>query len=447
MRTEGKAIDTLDEAMVSGSGQLVGEGGGSLFVNSASWTGARAVTGFVRVGVFLAIARAYGPGSLGQVSLALSTVEILRTFSEFGIDTVSIRKFAQTAPDKRGELLQTVVGSKLALAACFYCVGLGVLAVIADKKTEILLGAIASLSLFLVGAFGAFSSYLQSRFSMSRVLSATLWGSAASVVFSSFAIWARWPLALVIAALPLADGLNVAFIWRRLGVRVRARFSLSDTVRLLRESLPVGLMAVLIVMYLRLDSFFVYKFSGEAALGLYAACFRMVEPALMVPHSFAMTAYSVLSSPTRGDDSPGEVAEILFRTMWPAYAFISIASLLLVLYGRLALGLFGSSYAAALPALQILAAVLIVRTANITLTSILYSHGRYSTLARITASNLAVNIVLVMLFVPNFGIRGAACAVLLTEVWNLGAQLMAARGHLGNRCRGLSLESQNANSV
>jgi len=416
-------------------------------MNSASSTGARAVTGFVRVGVLLAIARAYGPGNFGQVSLALSTVEILRTFSEFGIDTVSIRKFAQTTPDKRGELLETVVGSKLALAACFYCVGLGFLAVIADKKAEILLGAVASLSLFFASALGAFSSYLQSHFSMSRVLSATLLGSAASVAFASFAIWARWPLVLVIGALPLADGLNVAFIWRRLGLRVRARFSLSDTARLLRESLPVGLMGVLIVLYFRLDSFFLYKFSGEAALGLYAACFRMVEPALMVPHSFAMTAYTVLSSPTRQNDSPAEVARTLFRTMWPAYAFIFIVSLLLILFGRHALAIFGSSYASALPALQILAAVLIVRTANITLTSILYSHGRYSTLAKITASNLAINIILVMLFVPIFGIRGAACAVLLTEVWNLGAQLIAARGHLGDRCRGLSLESQNADSV
>src|SRR5271155_5481200 len=52
-----------------------------LFVNSASSAGFRAIAGMTRIGILLSIARAYGPGSFGQLSLAMSLVEILRTFS------------------------------------------------------------------------------------------------------------------------------------------------------------------------------------------------------------------------------------------------------------------------------------------------------------------------------------------------------------------------------
>jgi O-antigen/teichoic acid export membrane protein len=412
-----------DKAVKCGPAQL--EKGRSLFVSSASWTGARAIAGFTRLGILLAMARVYGPGSFGQVSLAISLVEILRAFSEFGVDTISIRRFAQTAPEQRGQLLGSIIGSKVLLAICFYCLGVGALFFVTSDRAEVLIAAIAGLSLFFVSVLGAISSYLQSFFSMSRVFRSTLLSSAVSVGFAFLLIRGKASLLLVIIALPLADGLNLLLLWRRSISSFRPKFGFQGTASLLRESLPVGVMAILIILYVRLDNLFVFKLAGASALGLYSVCYRIVEPALMVPHSFSMTTYTLLSGSEHQDDGAGTVTRILAKTMWPAYAFILAATGALFLAGNWMLARFFPSYVSAYPILLVLAFTLAVRTFNITLTTVLNSRAKYSMLAKIMGVNLLVNILFVFLFVPRWGALGAAWAAVATELFNA---LMQGRG-------------------
>jgi len=388
------------------------------FLNSASWVGARTVSGLARVGILLAIARVYGPEQFGQLSLAISVVEILRAFSEFGIDTISIRKFAQTTPERRSALLAGIAGAKLLLGSCFYILGVGVLFLIADRKAEILLGAIAALTLLFVSVLGAISSYLQSFLSMSRILRTAFWSSAAAIVFAALAIAAKAPLPVVVASLPLADGINLLLLWRTSGTPLSLRFNLSETAALLRQSLPVGIMVALVVLYFRLDNIFLFKLAGAAALGLYAASYRIIEPALMVPHSFSTTAYTALAAPQYQTAGLGLLTSVLWRTMWPSFAFIAAAAVGAQLGGRVFLARFFPTYLPAYPVLMVLIYTLSVRTLNISLTAVLNSRAQYSVLTKIAVVNLLFNLGLVLVLIPRWGALGAAFAALATESLN-----------------------------
>jgi len=416
--TELRGLQALAAGIIPACRSLMNLAGDPLFVNSSSWVGARAIAGLVRVGILLAIARAYGPAEFGQLSLAISIVEILRTFSEFGVDTVSIRKFAQVAPEERIELLGGILGAKLLMATCFYCVGACVLWLVADGRTVVELGAIAGLSFFFAGALGALSSYLQSFFSMSRLLGTTLLASGTSVCFATAAIVTKSPLVWVIFALPLADLLNLYLLWRRLNTPLRIRFRVEETLSLLKESLPVGFSAVSVALYFRLDNLFVFKLAGESALGLYAVCYRIVEPVLMVPASFSITAYTYLSDKKHQRAGTGEVTQVLSRTMWPAYAFVAVVGTTLVFTGKLILARFFSGYQAAYPILVVLVLALAVRTLNLSLTAVLNSRAKYTVLAKITATSVVLNVLSVTFLVSRWGALGAAWAALLTEILN-----------------------------
>ncbi len=93
----------------------------------------------------------------------------------------------------------------------------------------------------------------------------------------------------------------------------------------LPRELPIGLMAAMVMLYFRLDNILIYKFVGSAALGLYAAGFRIVEPALMVPHAFSISLFTILSSrfERRSRRAPHRASASL-RAMWPAYLFHSV---------------------------------------------------------------------------------------------------------------------------
>ena len=394
----------------------------SLFFNSVSWVSARALSGLARGAILLAIAEHYGPKDFGEIALAISLTEIFRTISDCGLDTIAIRNFRQSAESNKINLLGAFIGTKLLLAGAGYVVAILALLTIANTSREILLGAVAGLSLLSANVVGAFSSYFQSSFSMSQVLSTTVKSVLLLIALTTISVALGWPIVAVIAALPLAEGVNAALLWGKCRERIRLRFDVREALGLLRQSLAVGVMGAMVVLYFRLDNLIIFKFCGAAALGLYATVSRIIEPLLMIPHSFSTTLYSVLSG--RGGPPGGEKVGLrsVLRTMWPSYVFAITAVVVAIGAGRYLLAYFLPKYSSAYSVLRLLVIVLLVRTANVTLTAILYSYGRYSALAKITAANLALNIGFALALIPRYGPWGAALAALLTESWNFIAQ-------------------------
>ena len=394
----------------------------SLFLNSASWVSARALSGLARTAILLAIARHYGPKDFGEIVLAISLTEIFRTISECGLDTIAIRRFRQSPESSKTTLLGAFIGTKLLLATVGYAISILALFAIANTGREILLGTVAGLSLFSANIVGAFSSYFQSSFSMSQVLSTTVRSVILLIALTAISVACGWPVVVVIAGLPAAEGVNATLLWIRCGKRIRLRFDLREALSLLGESLPIGVMGAMVILYFRLDNLIIFKFCGAAALGLYAAASRIVEPLLMIPHSFSTTLYSLFSG--RRDRNLGVRVDFrtVLRTMWPAYGFAATAVIIAIAAGHYLLAYFFPEYLSAYLVLRLLAIVLLVRTGNVTLTAILCSFGRYSTLARISAATLVINVGLAFILIPRYGPWGAALAALLTESWNCLAQ-------------------------
>jgi len=84
---------------------------------------------------------------------------------------------------------------------------------------------------------------------------------------------------------------------------------------------------------------------------------------------------------------------------------------------------FFPMYLQAYPILLILVLALVARSANMGLTSIFNSRGMYSTITRIAAINLCVNLILVLFLTIKYAALGAALAALLTEGVNTAIQL------------------------
>lgn len=390
--------------------------------NSLCGVASRAISGFSRIGILLLIAGKYGPTLFGKLALAISMMEIFRAFSEFGIDTVAIRRFSQEQASGRPRLLAQIVSTKVVAAAVCYAVSLLLMIALAGDSITLLFSVIANLSLFSANLVGAFSSYYQSQLKMSEVLPATVVSFGLYLLLSSVLIFSHVSLVAVISLLPLCELLNATLLWRKTRDIPRFHFDFSKSISLLKESLPLGCMAAMVLLYVRLDNILVFKFIGSAALGIYAAGFRLVEPALMVPHAFSMSLFTILSSRAHHSLKRKDLLAGVLHSMWPAYLFVLGAGGVLIFFGETILRHFGSSYLAAYPVLRILSVVLLPRTLNITLTSILNSRGQYSALAKITASNLVVNLVLAIVLIRSLGILGAAWATLGTELWNLIAQ-------------------------
>ena len=166
--------------------------------NSVFGVASRAVSGFSRAGILLFIASKYGPALFGKLALAMSVMEIFRVFSEFGIDTIAIRRFAQESERERSRAAQP--DRHLEAGRSRYLLpgrSAGDRAYRQGPLT-LLLGVVASLSLFSANLVGAFTSYYQSQLRMSEAFPPTLLAYGLYIAASVVAVFQHLPIVLVV---------------------------------------------------------------------------------------------------------------------------------------------------------------------------------------------------------------------------------------------------------
>ena len=92
-------------------------------------------------------------------------------------------------------------------------------------------------------------------------------------------------------------------------------------------------------------------------MGLYALCYRIIEPGLMVPAAFATTVYAFLSRSEHQEMVLKEAGLVALRTMWPALVLTIAMVPIMPLIGKALLARFFPKYLPAYPILVVLAFV------------------------------------------------------------------------------------------
>jgi len=195
----------------------------------------------------------------------------------------------------------------------------------------------------------------------------------------------------------------------------------SSTRALLRRALPLGIAGLCQQTYFWADNAFVRVLEGDAWLGRYNACARLLSFMIMAALMAASSAAPWLARRHRA----GDVGVATARLSQPLLALAGLgAGLLWSSSGRLLSILFGEGYEVAGPAMQwLLLAVVAVYAGAPFLTAVVAMGGTGSVLG-VAASALAVNIAGNALLIPILGIEGAALATLATEISVAGGALL-----------------------
>jgi O-antigen/teichoic acid export membrane protein len=144
-------------------------------------------------------------------------------------------------------------------------------------------------------------------------------------------------------------------------------------------------------------------------VGLYSTAYRT---ALLT--SFVLTAVNAISAPTFAElHERKDLAGLGRLARWTARLMtLAVSPLLLIflLWPAPILSLFGAEFRAAAPALAVLASGQFVNVATGSVGYLLAMTGRERLLRNAVAAAAAVNLVLILLLVPRFGLIGAAIA-------------------------------------
>jgi O-antigen/teichoic acid export membrane protein len=180
--------------------------------------------------------------------------------------------------------------------------------------------------------------------------------------------------------------------------------------------LTLGASQCLGLMNYNVDSILIGVMLGPVPVGLYAAAYKPITAVLTVAVTYYQGLFPALSR------SYAQDAENLRAILLRSFRFTTIFAVPLGVGGTLLAApmirfLFGDNYAESVPVLQLLSwsAVLVTLRGNFRHT--LNAVGRQRLDLICAAGAGAVNVGLNLLLIPRYGIRGAACATVFSEIW------------------------------
>lgn len=400
--------------------------------NSLATLAIRGAFGIARLLMLFLIARAFGSDIFGQLALVLSFVEIAKVVADFGLDVVSIRRFASPGAQTEA-IMNTLLATKVVLATSAAIVLPGVMVLLygSDAGVNILWVLLPSILTGLL--INTFTSYFHSRLSVARTVIANAAGVGVFVGLTIVALGLQTPVTVVAAAIPISELVTLGLLYRLYTRKhvVRPQYDRALLVSLFQDSAFVGVSGIIVVLYLRLDGLLIAHYLGSTALGQYALAYRIIEPFFLVFSSLSISLYASLSE-TWGSKNVASAPRLIRKTILTT-SCMAVAGILLVEFGaRPLIAIVAHEYEEASRALTVLSLLIVFRALNPQLSAILNSLGKYRALMVVTMVNLVTCIVFSVLLIPRHGIVGAAAAVVITEFVNSCIQGLLVRTHMRN---------------
>ncbi|KHG41635.1 MAG: flippase [Aphanizomenon flos-aquae KM1D3_PB] len=373
------------------------------------------------VGLFVGVwvARYLGVEQFGVFNYATAFVALFSTLSTLGLDAIVVRSIVRE-PEKRAEILGTAFWLKLfgGVAALVLAVSSIILVRHDDQLTISLVAILSSVGIFQ--AFDTIDLWFQSQVQSKYTVIAKN---------TAFVITALVKVTLISIHAPL-----IAFAWTALGevglgaigliisYRVRGYspwlwpWSSPLAKTLLKESWPLILAGVTIMIYMRIDQIMLGQMIGDKAVGLYSAATRISEVWYFIPMAIA-------SSVSPAIYAAKEVSEALYYQRIEqflrllSWLSIVVAVPMSFLSGTIITVLFGKSYeaSASILAIHIWASLFVFMGVGTSCWFI--AEGLTQFALRITIIGAVTNVVLNIFLIPAYGGVGAAIATVIAQAF------------------------------
>ncbi len=356
------------------------------------------------------LARRLGSAKFGEYAVIAAIIFIGNMLTTFGTDMSLIREIAA-----HGELtrLSSALAIQIILSFFFIALTWFIAPVLMSGTLDGIRGLrIYAFVLIPLAFFTVFTSVLRGKQFADAYAWLNLTGSSLQLIFVFifihpgasveelfiFLLLAQSILALIGAAI---CHLKMPGFWRNW------RFDLNDMVDLLKVSSPLAVLTLVMMIYQKISIMIISLMSGAAMAGFFSVAQRTLEAA-KTGHVAIFTALY----PAMAQNKDGDFRQTWIFLMTGAAVGSTVLSALAMPVTRI---LFGVEYEASIPALQILAWMLIPYTASTFLTLKFVAANREAPVLRASMISLVVLIFLSLLWIPRMGLAGASLSALSAE--------------------------------
>jgi O-antigen/teichoic acid export membrane protein len=364
-------------------------------------------------------ASALGVEKFGIYGYVMAIVTMIAALADFGANTFQVRQTAITIDTPQRKTLLT---SSLTMRAVLGLVGLLLILFLSrffmtDRLVSVLL-VLFGLGMFFNNISGGFSYTLIGLesfgiYGLLSVVSQTFnIGAACLLIYLglgllgigyAFSVWGLVALVMISIVVSKKHYIPVFNVPRR------------QVVDFLKGAAPIGLTALLSSIYYKSDYVILEYFRGEAEVGLYNAAYVIVNALIFLPTTISTTFLPRLAFLKQHDP---EKLEIVYRHIFK-YLFFAGFGLgfgTLAVSADLVAAIYPAEFAPAHLALSLLIWALSLIFINSMQGHMLVAIGKQNLLPYITGAAAVTNIVLNLIVIPVYGMRGAAVTTVVAEI-------------------------------
>ena len=378
--------------------------------------------------LFVAMARKLGESAFGVFSFALALVVLVTALANFGQDRIVTREVARD-PERVGRYFFNTLALQLLVALPALALVTAVLTLVGESSTTrlvvVLLGFAVIVELLTATCYAVFQAFERMEFVPIGLLTQRFFTAAVGI-----ALLANGASVVGVAAVFLGGSVLSFSVSLLLLLRKVARPAIAVDPRswwpLMRAAIPLGIAGVLGSLLFRIDTVMLAGFEPKDVVGSYGAAYRLYESTLFLSWSVGAAVYPVYARLTLRT-TPS------VRVVYDGSVKLVSALTLPVAVGAAVLGpsvvkiLYGSDYAEAGPALQLLAPAIATFPIAYVTGYLLVSQDRPLAMTLVYAIVTVENILANFVLIPAFSLKGAAVGTSLSEVLATALLVYAAK--------------------
>lgn len=362
-------------------------------------------------------ARYLGASGYGILSLALALSGIFALIADLGISILTTREVA-----KNKSLTVKFVGNTLVLKIILAIIAISIIFIIANlgnySSEAVLVINIISLSI-IVGVFpGIFSSIFQAYEKMEYpsvnmiLAGVSLFLGTLFLIFKGFGVIEFAVLNLGVGVIVLGYSLFV-YSWKISLPKIE--FDTTFLKKIMKESLPFGLISLSGMIYTYLDSIILSLLKPIEVVGWYSAAYRLMLVLLFIPGAINVAVFPVMSKYfNSSQDSLKLIYEKYFKLMIIVGIPIGFGTMLLA--DKIIFLIFGPAYTNSALTLQILIWTIVFTFAGAPFFQLFQATNRELVITKISVICVVLNLILNIILIPKFSYIGASFATLVTEI-------------------------------
>ncbi len=361
----------------------------------------------------ICLARYLGANGFGIYSFVIAYLMFFEVLSDLGMRQILVREVSRSK-EIAGRLLGNAIIIKIGLSLISILLASLVISLLNYPFDTKLLAYVASLALLF-----SFINIYRVIFEVDLKMEYWMLGDIVTVVIKLGlfllliflkATLLQFIISGIIASLP---GL-VVIIWlsNRL-IKPTLKIELRLWRYLLKESWPLSLNSIFIIIYTRIDQIMLFHMKGTEAAGYYSAPVRLVEALGIIPLAFMASVFPIMSKYFKtSKDLHTAIYRLSFKYMVIIITPIVVGTTLLA--RSLICSFYGDRFLPAILPLQVLIWSEVFVFMGVVNNQVLISADKQKIDFLFTSSMAVVNILLNLLLIPKYSIVGAAVATTIS---------------------------------